>query len=115
MKYKDLLLTMLLSIVLYSCNTAPQPESITWEYKTITDDGSSRSEYTARSFEDPADQLNKLGKEGWELVGVTIQTETQYPNFGDDKYVTGIRTNTRTAKITYILKRKKVIEPDENK
>lgn len=115
MKYKDLLLTMLLSIVLYSCNTAPQPESITWEYKTIIDDGSSRSEFSAKSFDAPADQLNKLGKEGWELVGVTTQTETQYPNFGDDKYVTGIRTNTRTATITYIFKRKKVIEPEENK
>lgn len=41
------------------------------------------------------EQLNKLGKEGWEVVSVFTETETVYPG----------RANTRTKAVKMLLKR----------
>lgn len=57
-------------------------------------------------FEDPTSELNRLGKEGWELVSTYTTVETKYPNFGNQDYVTGIRENTHTGKINFVLKRR---------
>ena len=83
-----------------------------WEYKTIQINANASIDANADveelTFDAPENELNKLGEEGWELAGVYTNTQTVFPNFGDDKYVTGIRTNTRTSVITFVLKRESV-------
>ena len=56
------------------------------------------------------DRLNALGSDGWELVGTYSELETKFPNYGNDKYVTGIQSNVRTASIYLIFKRPLVIK-----
>jgi hypothetical protein len=51
--------------------------------------------------------LDMLGKEGWELVGISVEHETSHPNFGDGDYVTGIRSNVRPQRLICIFKRAK--------
>lgn len=58
---------------------------------------------------DPTAQLNELGKEGWELVGMYTEVKTTYPNFGNEEYHTGIKTNTKTKSVTFVLKRLKQV------
>ena len=50
-------------------------------------------------------ELNEWGNEGWELVSSYTTVESVFPNFGNDDYVTGINTNTRTYQICFVLKR----------
>lgn len=58
--------------------------------------------------------LNEMTSKGWEYVDVYTETSTVFPNFGNEKYVTGIVPNTRTSAVNYIFKRIK-IEDDEKK
>lgn len=51
-------------------------------------------------------KLDQGGKKGWELVGVFLEMETAFPNFGKDDYVTGIRENVRPQKAVLIFKRR---------
>lgn len=91
-----------------------------WEYKVIT----YSHEYGARhanqydllentqAFQNSPilpneKELNDLGKQGWEIVGIYTQYETSFPNFGDLRYVTGIQPNIRPKSVVLILKRKK--------
>ena len=76
-----------------------------WEYKIVSIDSSTSSDFLESSFKITSEDLNLFGSEGWELVDVYTITQTQHPNFGDDKYVTGIRENTRTESIHYVFKR----------
>lgn len=78
-----------------------------WEYKTVTITGKSDSEFVSNTFNVTDEDLNLLGAEGWELVNVYTLQETVFPNFGNEKYVTGIRENTRTKSINYVFKRRK--------
>jgi hypothetical protein len=50
--------------------------------------------------------LNSLYAE-WELVCSIPEVETAFPNFGDKKYVTGIRPNTKTTGTVLIFRRRK--------
>ncbi len=78
-----------------------------YEYKTIKVEAQTGSygDFSSTTLSDPTSELNKLGAEGWELVGVYTETNTVFPNFGKDEYVTGIRTNTRTSCVNFVLKR----------
>lgn len=76
-----------------------------WEYKIVTVDNSTKSEFYESDFKVTSEDLNLFGADGWELVNVYTITQTQHPNFGDDKYVTGIRENTRTESVNYVFKR----------
>lgn len=78
-----------------------------WEYKTLTITGESDSEFVSNTFNVTDEDLNLFGAEGWELVNVYTLQETVFPNFGNEKYVTGIRENTRTKSINYVFKRRK--------
>lgn len=42
----------------------------------------------------------------WELVDIITETETIYPNFGNDDYVTGIQPNIRTRSVILLLRRR---------
>lgn len=85
--------------------------NIEWEYKVIKvlpDNTPARegSEAFNTSFVMPSDtELNKLGKEGWELVSAESELETAFPNFGKAEYVTGLKPNVRPAGVILIFKR----------
>lgn len=98
---KKLLFLLSLVVLLSSCVHKK------YEYKTISVGGEAGAygDFSSTNLNDPTAELNKLGTEGWELVGVYTETNTVFPNFGKDEYVTGIRTNTRTTKVNFVLKR----------
>lgn len=76
-----------------------------WEYKVLTMYGNAYGEHSSRDFEEPTDTLNKLGQEGWEVVGVYTETETAYPDFGGRNLIIHYKENVRTLCVRYILKR----------
>lgn len=78
-----------------------------WEYKTISINGQTGiyGDMSNTTFNDQTATFNKLGKEGWELVGTYTEINTAFPNFGSSEYVTGIRTNTRTTVVNFVFKR----------
>lgn len=87
-------------------------EEVTWEYRVeeiLPDETYERSNSTEAfritSISLEENELNDYGKEGWELVACFLETETAWPNFGNDDYVTGIRENTRPQKLVLIFKR----------
>lgn len=49
--------------------------------------------------------LDKMGIEGWEMVGCYLEMETAFPNFGRDDLVTGIQPNIRPQCLVLIFKR----------
>ncbi len=84
--------------------------SCKWEYKTITITGveqKARADFLENSFFMSDKDMNELGTEGWELVDVYEKLETVHPNFGDDRYTTGIQPNVRTSEINFVFKRRK--------
>lgn len=91
-----------------SCKEKKEPQK--WEYKTYTYFGSESSTFWPRVYfpKEIEKQLDTLGSEGWELVSVVPMTETVHPNFGNEKYVTGLQPNTRTEHLTFYFKRPKV-------
>lgn len=76
-----------------------------WEYKVLTMYGDDWSKRYCRDFEEPTDTLNKLGQEGWEVVGVYTETETAYTDFGGERIIIHYKENVRTSCVRYILKR----------
>ena len=83
-------------------------ETSSWEYKVIKvagQDAEYRADFGAKVYGDQTPMLNKMGKEGWELVDAYTEIGTEFPNFGDSQYVTGIRENTRTTVLNFIFKR----------
>ena len=89
---------------LVSCNK----ETSSWEYKVIKvagQDAEYRADFGAKVYGDQTPMLNKMGKEGWELVDAYTEVGTEFPNFGDSQYVTGIRENVRTTVLNFVFKR----------
>lgn len=85
-----------------------------WEYKVVRIEGAcdsdvnpSHTEFASKSLVVSESEINALGDKGWELVGTYTEVETEHPNFGDEKYVTGLQPNTRSASLTMIFKRPK--------
>jgi hypothetical protein len=56
---------------------------------------------------DVTSSLDRLGSEGWELVGVFLEHETAHPNFGSEGLVTGLQPNVRPQKLVCIFKRQR--------
>jgi hypothetical protein len=50
--------------------------------------------------------LNKMGSEGWEMVGCYLEMETAFPNLGTGDYVTGLQPNIRPQCLVVIFKRR---------
>lgn len=100
-----LLMTISLFIIVGKSMAAPQ-----WSYKVVEyySDQLDRSGSEAMSpatINIPEKELNKLGKQGWELVSSHIENETAYPNFGNSEYVTGLQPNVRPQKVVLLFKK----------
>lgn len=95
---KKLLLLTSIIISLSSCTKS-------WEYKSVTLEGTSDSKFSTNAPSKPDSCLNAMAKEGWELTSTYTTVETVHPNFGDDKYVTGLQPNIRTNSVVLIFKR----------
>jgi hypothetical protein len=90
---------------LVSCTKNDSPQK--WEYKVVSEWGIDMGSFLAKGLPDSESKLNTLGDEGWELVDVYTRIETVHPNFGNDKYVTGLQPNTRTEAVVFVFKRPK--------
>ena len=100
---KKILLAFCMVALLASCS-----KNSPWEYKVVKVAGKpaeTLADYGALVYGDQTAMLNKMGKEGWELVSTYTETATAFPNFGNSDYVTGIRDNTRTSVINFVFKR----------
>lgn len=101
---KRLLFVCCMIATLASCGNKNQA----WEYKVIKvagQDATIMEDYGPKVFEDQTQMLNKMGKDGWELVDTYTEIGSAFPNFGNKDYVTGIRENTRTTVLNFIFKR----------
>jgi hypothetical protein len=82
-----------------------------WEYQVKTfytaqnndRQGSGASSYSSINIDKSV--LNRMGEDGWEVVGTYLEMETAFPNFGNDQYITGIRENIRPQSLVVIFKR----------
>lgn len=96
------------------CSCSKKEEALQWEYKVIrmADSGlvdNKMVDFQPITFHKPIveNTLNKWGAQGYELVSVYTETETVFPNFGNEDYHTGIKTNTRTKAVCFVFKRLK--------
>jgi hypothetical protein len=100
---KKLILIAFVGLLSLSCTSK-------WEYKIVSvkgEDQATMAKFQQNKFDVSGESLNLFGKDGWELVGIYEKTETVHPNYGDDKYVSGLQPNVRTAEINFVFKRKK--------
>lgn len=91
-------------MVMVSCG----PKKQTWEYKVVKvagQDAEILADYGSLVYGDQTTMLNKMGKDGWELVSTYTEIATAFPNFGNSEYVTGIRENVRTNVVNFVFKR----------
>lgn len=85
--------------------------SARYEYKVITLAASAGERQGAEAAQaamvTPGEtELTSLGSAGWELVTSYLELETAYPNFGNDKYVTGLQPNIRPQRLVLVLRRR---------
>lgn len=105
---KQFILYITLLLLLCACSKTK------YEYKIVrvTDEyeilGLSPSDTRlSANFGDQTELLNRMSDEGWELDEVYTETSTSYPNFGEPKYHTGIKSNVHTSALNFIFKREK--------
>ncbi len=101
---KRLILSILLLVFSLSCTQK-------WEYKVVTY-VSKKSRTGEEAFQEdsiiPSDEsLSEDGSEGWEIATSYVEIETAFPNFGEQKYHTGIKSNVRSKRLVIIYKRPK--------
>lgn len=97
---RKILCILSLAALLSSCGNKQ------WEYRTFSINSKYHGDAQSPTFNNPTNSLNDLGKQGWEVIGTYTEVKTCFPNFGNAEYVTGIRTNTATEVVTFVLKRK---------
>lgn len=85
--------------------------AVQWEYKVLSvhppqdvqRTGESAVRFTTIT---PGERdLNELGQQGWELVNSYLEIETAWPNFGNDRYVTGMQPNVRPQRAVLLFRR----------
>ena len=79
-----------------------------WEYRAYIVNGIDEGDFRSKTVFPDLEELNKLGEEGWELVSTYEKLETAHPNYGNEKYVTGLQANTRTGAVVFLFKRLRV-------
>jgi hypothetical protein len=102
----------------HGCVEAQKPnpiETVTvtptvWEYRVVTLDATTHDKngqnaLATNSIKPVEADMDELGKVGWELVSSYVETETSYPNFGGEKFVTGIQPNVRPMQVVLLYKR----------
>ena len=100
---KKIILMGCMVAMLVSCN-----DNKPWEYKVVKVAGKEdvwQPAYGTMVFADQTPMLNKMGKEGWELVSTYTEVGTAFPKFVNSKYVIGIRDNHRTCVVNFVFKR----------
>lgn len=102
-------ITMVMGFI--SCSKKEEPQK--WEYKTLIAWSVDGGEFNEFIIPIPQTEMDNLGSQGWELIDVYTRVGTVHPNFGDEKYVTGLQPNVRTTGIYYVFKRPKQ-EADDN-
>ena len=114
MKRLILIFTAVISLTTFltSCGGGQEEKTTKWEYKIVRANGiidpdlnEDIREFASKYVIIDDEKLNKLGDDGWELVDTYSELETVYPNWGNEKYVTGIQPNVRTMSVVLILKR----------
>ena len=101
---KKVLLLFCMIATLVSCGSKNEQ----WEYKVVKVSGTDAevmADFGTLVFADQTSMMNKMGKEGWELVSTYTETGTSFPNIGRSEDVTGIRDITRTVVVNFIFKR----------
>lgn len=111
----SVLLCISICTILYGIISIKFTQGITkeqkWEYKTVSVKPSSKSNKMGTGAGDfstielSEEQLNQLGIDGWELVSSYLEMETSYPNFADQRNVTGIKPNVRPQDVVLLFKR----------
>ena len=104
------IVTQLFVIALLGALCALQLRKPQYDYKVlaVAGDGYDRTKtgsQNAATVDIDEQALTKLGGEGWEVVSSYLEMETAYPNFGDEKYVTGMQPNIRPQRAVLILRR----------
>ncbi|WP_460194640.1 DUF4177 domain-containing protein [Thermosynechococcus sp. FA-CM-4201] len=84
-----------------------------WEYKTVyvrakTVSSDAYPKFSAKevSLMELESEVEKLGKQGWELVDSFVEDETVHPNFGQSNLVVGLQPNVRPNRVVLLFKRK---------
>ena len=111
-------LLALISIVFTSCQVG---DVKSWEYKLVYYDAEKitsedknyvkattdfYSSVSSKSVIPEESGLNKMGKDGWELVSSYLENETVYPNLlARGSGVAGLQTNVRPQRLVLIFKR----------
>lgn len=103
------LIVLLLFLILFLHNP-PKIKPTVWEYKatkysSLGYERSGEEAFQQTSIYISEEQLNEMGKEGWELVSTSLEMETAYPNFGSVKFVTGLQPNIRPRALICLFKR----------
>lgn len=104
MTMKKFILVFCLIAALVSCGNKNEQ----WEYKVVKVAGKKAdfaADFGTLVFADQTAMLNKMGKDGWELVSIYTETGTAFPNFGNSEYVIGLRDNTRTVVLNFVFKK----------
>lgn len=79
---KKFILGFCLIAMLASCGSKNEQ----WEYKVVKvagHDAEIAADFGTLVFANQTAMLNKMGKEGWELVSAYTETGTAFPNFGN--------------------------------
>lgn len=112
LKCNKILIVLCIVIILLLIFTQGNSISVRqqWQYRTVTYYGSQYKRQGTQAFNYsevivPQDEIDKYGKNGWELVTSYLEMETAFPNFGDKNYVTGININVRPQAVKLIFKR----------
>ena len=111
---KNLIIIIIISLLMIGCKQTSATNSsdlVCWEYQVLHRTQGynvvGKDAFKSTLISVNMSTLDSLGNEGWELISVYIETETAYPNFGDAKKHTGIKTNTRPARLSFVFKRQK--------
>lgn len=81
-----------------------------WEYKVVYIEATETFTYL-EDEQNPSEveltdaMINEYGLNGWELADSYLEMETVHPNYGDNRYVTGLQPNVRPQRLVLIFKK----------